>query len=69
MQAQFLIFTVLTLFSFASLLMWVDRERYKRKLFETVVAKIRNKETLNEQEVEAYMTAKKHDFLQRPVTV
>lgn len=45
-----------------------NNELRKRKRFETVVAMLRDRETLNEQQVELYMTAKKFDWLERPIT-
>lgn len=44
------------------LMAFLDIERTKRKRLETVVAKLRDKQTLNEQEIETFMTAKKFDW-------
>lgn len=49
-------------------LFWIQPQIVKLKQFETVVAKLRDKETLNEQQVELYMTAKKYDFLGYPLS-
>lgn len=59
----------ITLFVVGAILTWrLDGEIRRRKDLETVVAKLRDKETLNEQEVVVYMTAKKYDFFGRLIT-
>ncbi len=40
-----------------------ESERNQRKRLETIVAKLRAKQTLNEQEIEIYLEAKKYDWL------
>ena len=45
------------------LLSMFESERNQRKRLETIVAKLRAKQTLNEQEIEIYLEAKKYDWL------
>ncbi len=45
------------------LLPMFESERNQRKRLETIVAKLRAKQTLNEQEIEIYLEAKKYDWL------
>lgn len=53
---------VLALIAVFGLLVLLDMERSKRREFETVVAMLRDRESLNERGCDLLMTAKKFDW-------
>lgn len=55
-------YIVISLVIIFYLIALLDSERYKRKCLETVVAKLRDRETLGEHEVVLYNKAKKFNW-------